>query len=180
MTVALPSMLLNKQRSDEAMLTYVLQAVVPTASALCFAQVAQSSDPLSGGAGWMGAGLLGVVLAWLLLLHLPAKDKQMKEMIEVQAKERLEERLSREKVAETLKVSMAESAKEHTSNLKEFQLQHIKDAERDREAFMNRNKNIEAAIQLQTKELQLALGTACRFQHMPQPQREVREKQTGG
>lgn len=33
--------------------------------------LAQATDPLSGGAGWMGAGLLGLVLAWLLLKHLP-------------------------------------------------------------------------------------------------------------
>lgn len=30
----------------------------------------------------MGAGLLGLVLGWLMLVHLPAKDKQMKELIE--------------------------------------------------------------------------------------------------
>lgn len=43
--------------------------------------LAQSAtvDPISGGAGWVGAGLLGAVLAWLLLRHLPEKDKQTKE-----------------------------------------------------------------------------------------------------
>lgn len=40
------------------------------------------SDPLSGGAGWVGTGLLGAVLSWLLFVHLPAKDKQIKELIE--------------------------------------------------------------------------------------------------
>ena len=39
------------------------------------------SDPLSGGAGWFGAGLLGLVLAWLLLRHLPAKDAQIEKLI---------------------------------------------------------------------------------------------------
>jgi hypothetical protein len=39
---------------------------------LLAAFLAQSSDPLSGGAGWVGAGLLGAVLAWLLFVHLPA------------------------------------------------------------------------------------------------------------
>lgn len=29
------------------------------------------ADSLSGGAGWVGAGLLGVVMAWLLFKHLP-------------------------------------------------------------------------------------------------------------
>lgn len=37
-----------------------------------------SLDPLSGGSGWVGAGLLGMVLAWLCLKHLPAKDDQLK------------------------------------------------------------------------------------------------------
>jgi PAS domain S-box-containing protein len=41
---------------------------------LMFAQV---PDPISGGAGWVGAGLLGLVLGWLLLVHLPSKDKQL-------------------------------------------------------------------------------------------------------
>lgn len=38
-------------------------------------------DVLSGGSGWTGVGLLGLVLGWLLLKHLPAKDVQIKEMI---------------------------------------------------------------------------------------------------
>ena len=44
--------------------------------------IAQSPDVLAGGAGWAGAGLLGLVLSWLLLVHLPAKDKQLKEIID--------------------------------------------------------------------------------------------------
>lgn len=42
---------------------------------------AQSPDILAGTAGWAGAGLLGLVLSWLLLVHLPGKDKQIKELI---------------------------------------------------------------------------------------------------
>lgn len=44
--------------------------------------LAQVVDPVSGGAGWVGAGLLGAVLAWLLLKHLPDKDKQIQTMVE--------------------------------------------------------------------------------------------------
>lgn len=40
------------------------------------------TEPLSGGAGWIGAGLLGLVLFWLLVIHLPNKDKQIKELLE--------------------------------------------------------------------------------------------------
>lgn len=50
-------------------------------------------DPISGGAGWVGAGLLGLVLAWFLLKHIPdertrhdarerEKDEQMAKLIE--------------------------------------------------------------------------------------------------
>jgi hypothetical protein len=39
------------------------------------------TDPISGGAGWVGAGLLGAVLAWLLLKHLPDKDAQYERMM---------------------------------------------------------------------------------------------------
>jgi len=42
---------------------------------------AEGLEALAGGSGWVGAGLLGMVLAWLLLFHLPAKDKQMERMI---------------------------------------------------------------------------------------------------
>ena len=41
--------------------------------------LAAQADPLSGGSGWAGAGLLGLVLAWLLLVHMPARDKRDKE-----------------------------------------------------------------------------------------------------
>jgi PAS domain S-box-containing protein len=43
---------------------------------LLFSQ-ANPTDSLSGNGGWVGAGLLGLVLAWLLLRHLPEKDRQL-------------------------------------------------------------------------------------------------------
>ena len=50
----------------------------------CWVLLAQTPaiDPITGGAGWVGAGLLGLVLGWLLLVHLPGKDKQLKDFIE--------------------------------------------------------------------------------------------------
>lgn len=36
-----------------------------------------SMDAISGGAGWVGAGLLGLVLGWLLLVRIPTTDKLM-------------------------------------------------------------------------------------------------------
>lgn len=43
--------------------------------------LAQSSDPISGGAGWVGAGLLGLVLAWYLFIRTPAIDKQFNDLV---------------------------------------------------------------------------------------------------
>lgn len=58
----------------------------PMTTTLCLlaqvAQVVPAADPISGGAGWVGAGLLGLVLGWLLFVHLPAKDKQLANLIE--------------------------------------------------------------------------------------------------
>jgi hypothetical protein len=36
------------------------------------------ADPsgIAGNAGWFGAGLLGLVLAWLFLVYLPSRDKR--------------------------------------------------------------------------------------------------------
>lgn len=42
---------------------------------------AQNTDAISGGSGWAGAGLLGLVLSWVFLVHLPSKDKQIKEIM---------------------------------------------------------------------------------------------------
>ncbi len=59
---------------------------VPVASMLLgigvlTAQAPMPPDPISGGAGWIGAGLLGLVLSWLLLKHLPDKDKQIRDLM---------------------------------------------------------------------------------------------------
>ena len=46
-----------------------------------FWMLAQATDPISGGAGWVGAGLLGAILFWLLFKHLPAKDAQLENLM---------------------------------------------------------------------------------------------------
>lgn len=43
--------------------------------------LADDANPLSGNSGLLGTGVLGVVLGWLLWVHLPAKDRQLKEVI---------------------------------------------------------------------------------------------------
>ena len=55
--------------------------------------LAQNIDPISGGAGWVGAGLLGLVLGWLLLKHLPEKDRQIRDLIDLHLKTETEQRI---------------------------------------------------------------------------------------
>ena len=45
---------------------------------------AQSMEMLPG--GWAGAGLLGLVLGWLMMKHLPEKDRQMAGLLESHAR----------------------------------------------------------------------------------------------
>lgn len=43
--------------------------------------LAQNPDPISGGGGWVGAGLLGAVLSWLLLKYLPEERAAMRQWV---------------------------------------------------------------------------------------------------
>lgn len=52
--------------------------------------LAQTSSVIGGEAGWAGVGILGLVLSWLLLRHLPAKDAQITAFIESKDKHVLE------------------------------------------------------------------------------------------
>jgi predicted HicB family RNase H-like nuclease len=49
---------------------------------IVIAQTAAPPDIISGGAGWVGTGLLSSVLAWIFFAHIPAKDKQIAGLIE--------------------------------------------------------------------------------------------------
>lgn len=40
------------------------------------------AEPLGGASGWTGAGLLGLVLAWLLFKHLPDKDRMTTALVD--------------------------------------------------------------------------------------------------
>lgn len=82
--------------------------LAPVAHWLMYAQAQSDLQSLSGGAGWVGTGLLGTVLAWLLGIHLPAKDKQIKEMIE-----------SRDKLALDMAKMAAESDKGRRDDFKD-------------------------------------------------------------
>jgi hypothetical protein len=59
------------------------------ATALTHLPVASNGpDFISGGSGWLGAGLLGLVLAWLLLRHLPEKDQLIMKLISTHEEQR--------------------------------------------------------------------------------------------
>lgn len=44
------------------------------------------NQEFTGASGWASAGLLGLVLSWLLLKHLPAKDEQIMKLLELRDK----------------------------------------------------------------------------------------------
>ncbi len=71
------------------------------------------TEALSGGSGWVGAGLLGLILAWLLLVHLPSKDKQLKDLLD--SRDRL--------MSEQLTAERDSCEKRHSENLAETRLE---------------------------------------------------------
>jgi hypothetical protein len=73
------------------------------------------SDPLSGGAGWVGTGLLGSVLGWLLFIHLPKKDQQVLDLIN--SRDKLVEKLTadfRQSMTELLDKANANDKEQRT------------------------------------------------------------------
>jgi single-stranded DNA-specific DHH superfamily exonuclease len=60
----------------------VLGASIVGTVLLIVAQASAPGDILSGAPAWTGTGLLGAILAWLFFRHLPAKDKQISDLVE--------------------------------------------------------------------------------------------------
>lgn len=87
---------------------------------MLFAAEDVASGVLSGGAGWVGAGLLGLVLFWLLFRHLPEKDKQMAHFVE-----KKDDMLKH--VANSFSERIKNVAEQHTTTVKELNAAH-KDA----------------------------------------------------
>ena len=111
--------------------------IVTAASILVpvISQVPSASDSLiAGNAGWAGAGLLGLVLAWLLLVHLPSKDKQMAEkdkakdaaiekiVMEFAAESRQQREAHRKAIEDVCNEFRAQMASERATCEKNFQL----------------------------------------------------------
>jgi hypothetical protein len=109
-----------------------------------------STDPLSGNTGWIGAGLLGAVLAWLMFVHLPGlqkqlrefvaeKDCQIRELMKAAAEERQKDRESRQNANEVFRQMLGAIQKQYDDN-----------REVDRKAFEGRNAILVGAIEKQT------------------------------
>lgn len=81
---------------------------------------AAAADPITGGAGWLGAGLLGMVLAVVFFVILPAKDRQVKEMIDAWAKEREADRLSRHAQGTQFQGAMAQVVESYREECREM------------------------------------------------------------
>lgn len=132
---------------------------------------AQQVDPLSGGAGWVGAGLLGCCLAWLFFWHLPAKDKQIKDMndatsVLVEANAARIEKLFAMQTTERDKESIARHGmiSSFQSTISQIEKDHLVDANNDRAAFSQRNDSLILAITQQTADLRNAIiAGACKF-----------------
>lgn len=158
------------------------------AAIMLVAQMA--NDPLSGGAGWVGAGLLGCVLAWLMFWHLPAKDaqitviiqtkdKQISDILAEQALDRANERTDRHDRANAYQKTLNEMTKEYREEMRDINAEHILDAEKDRVAFLQRSADLgttmRLAIEKQTLELEKAIRSSCMFpiQNVPAKIKEV-------
>ena len=76
-----------------------------------------TSGVLTGGAGWVGASLLGLVLSWLLFKHLPEKDKQMASFVE-----KKDDMLKH--VANSFSERIKGVAEQHTATVKEMNAAH--------------------------------------------------------
>jgi hypothetical protein len=100
--------------------------------------VLQAQGPetvIGGGAGWLGAGLFGLVLGWLLLVHLPAKDKQITGLFDLFRQERELDRLNRQEGAKFFREAMQTVIENYLQNTKS-----------ERESFEKRIQRLEEAM----------------------------------
>lgn len=87
-----------------------------------------AQDPNAVGiTGWVAAvssvGLLGPVLYWLTMIHLPAKDKQMRELLDLAGQDRERDRVSRHDMASSFQTLLARMQEQHDADLDKHQHQ---------------------------------------------------------
>lgn len=120
--------------------------------------LAVEPDPLSGGSGWIGAGLLGCVLAWVMFIHLPGQNKMFQELLGMFMKSQSSER-------ELDRTARHTAASAFQNALAQIHLDHREEMQKDRDALMSRQQRLEDAIKGQTNELRAAFSTgACKYQ----------------
>ena len=71
---------------------------------------------LSGGGGWVGAGLLGLVLAWLFFKMIPSKDAQQKELVVIIRELSEKSLMTNSTMAENISAKFAETTKASQSD----------------------------------------------------------------
>lgn len=125
--------------------------------------VAQATpDPLSG-AGWVGAGLLGAVLSWLMFRYLPAKDQQISKIIETKDGQFDSLLKSQELEREKDRSERHDRNNAFQKSINDLYVQHSVEAEKDRQAFLQRSENVRMAIEKQTLELERAIKSSCMY-----------------
>ncbi len=113
-----------------------------------------------------------------MLKHLPAKDEQVKALVEMKdnqlgkvladaAIDRERERTDRHDRNNAFQKVINELALTYAEQIRAIQGEHKMDAEKDRQAFMQRSADIgttmKMAIEKQTLELERAIRTSCTF-----------------
>lgn len=104
------------------------------------------ADSLSGGAGWVGAGLLGAVLAWLCFFHLPAKDKQLKELIDLYAQERVRDRAETTALRDTFSSEMNEIRQSNAAEQKAQREEHARQMSENNAILLQLSKEMRTAV----------------------------------
>lgn len=147
---------------------------IPTTSIVMGILWLQTSPAVVTDAGmneWIRYGLLGLVLAWMFLVHLPgeaaerskraiADAEEREKERKANAEEREKDRLSRHQLANAMQAAIAEMHQ----NLIKVQATYFTDTQKDRDALADRTMVLKNVIEQQTKDLTKAISEGCQFQ----------------
>ena len=142
-----------------------------------FADVAGGGDMaawITAGTTTTATGILLLVLRWIALTHLPLKDKQITDLLQLQSVERIAQNDKIEKILD-LQAKEREKdriARHDTNNLFQeligrIEEKHQQESDKEREAAILRSNRLEDAIKQQTVELRAEIHSfvqaACRY-----------------
>lgn len=107
-------------------------------------------EALSGATGWTSFGIAGLVLAWLLLKHIPEKDKQLKDLIDAHSiqtdKAHDDCRIERKEVDARHVVAIKDMFLQFDISLKAVLQQSSHDAERLTAGVQNEMKSLGLSV----------------------------------